>query len=265
MRIFSVFGKSNNVYFPGCMTYFKHKKHFELYKEIFSRLDIDFKILDKKICCGLPVLESGYENEARKLARRNFEIFKEENIKTIITNSPCCYKMLLQNYPELIPDWNIEIRNIWQLILDRLEEKPKLIKNKVISTVLYQDSCYLGRYCGIYNPRQILEMIGYQIKEFSDNRENSTCCGSCGNLPIINPELADKIAKDKILQAKRAGINKIIVSSIEDYDLLKNNAGGSKIEIIELSEAIAEALGIRTKDIDEYQENISEELEDIKK
>ena len=69
------------------------------------------------------------------------------------------------------------------------------------------------------------------------------CSGSCGNLPLTNPKIADDIAKEKILQAKRMKINKIIVSSLQEYELLKKNSE-DEIEILELSEAIGNSLGI---------------------
>lgn len=257
------FGKNSVLYFPGCSTYFKNKDKFELYKEIFSKIGIDFYILDNKVCCGLPALEAGYENDARKLARRNFEIFKEKGVKTIITNSACCYKMFLQNYNEFIPDWNIEVKEIWQMVFDRLSEKPKLIKNNSNEAVAYQDSCYLGRHCGIYSaPRQILDLIGYEIKEFPDTKENAFCCGSCGNLPVTNPELADSIAKERILQTKRIGIKKIITSSMKDYELMKKNTV-KEVKIVEMSEVIAEALGIKEREEAEDEEKIEDLKEKI--
>ena len=262
MGLFSLFGKSKTLYFPGCITYFNFKDNFELYREIFLSLDIDFKIIDKKICCGLPPLEAGYETEARKLIRRNFEIFKEEGITSIITNSPCCYKMFLQDYPQMLPDWNIIVKNIWSIVLTKLEKNPGLIKNKVIKTATYNDSCYLGRYCEIYEePRKILNLIGYKIEELNDSKEESFCCGSCGGLMRINLELADKIAKEKILQAKRIKAKKIITSSLNDYELLKKNSSGTGVEVLEFSEVLAYALGIykktkENKDISETRANI---------
>jgi len=253
MGIFSIFRTSNTLYFPGCLTYFKFRDNFEVYQNVFSKLGIKFKIIDKKVCCGLPALEAGYEQEARKLARRNFEIFKEEEIKSIITNSPCCYKMFLQDYPEILPDWNIEIKNLWEIILNKLEAKPWLIKERFEEVVTYHDSCYLGRYCEIYDvPRRILKMIGYKIKEMSDSREKSICCGSCGGLQRVDSELADKIAKQRLLQAKRVGVKKIIVSSLDNYQLLKKNSEEIEIEVLELLEVLALALGVKVnREIDE--------------
>ncbi|MEK6859409.1 MAG: (Fe-S)-binding protein [Nanoarchaeota archaeon] len=260
MGLFSIFRKSNVLYYPGCHTFFKNKEHFDIYQKVFSRLGIDFRLIDKKICCGLPALEAGYDAEARKIARRNFEILKEEQITSIITNSPCCYKMFLYDYPEILPDWNIQPKNIWIMMLIKLENNPGLIKNKADESVCFQDSCYLGRYCEIYGePRKILELIGYDVKEMFNSKSESMCCGSCGGLPITNPSLADEIAKEKLLQAKRTGVKKIIVCSLEEYELLKKNSPGTGIEVLELGEAIAIALGVHAR---KEQEDTGEEKEE---
>lgn len=265
MGLFSIFSKSDTLYFPGCTTYFKFQENYKIYKKIFSKLGIDFIIVDKKVCSGLVALETGYEQEARKLARRNFEIFKEKGVKSIITNSPEAYKMFLQNYPEILPDWNIAVKNLWAIILDKLKVKPRLIKYKTSESVTYQDSCYLGRYCGIYDePREILKLIGYDLKELFNSKQESMCCGSCGGLPITNPELANEIAKEKLLQVKRVGVKKIIVASMKDYELLKNNAKEIDIEVLEFSEVLALALGIKVREQEIEEESKEEIIIDIK-
>ena len=260
MGIFSFLGQSSTLYFPGCVTYFKFPENFELYKKIFYKLGVGFEVVDKKICCGLPALEAGYDQIARKLARRNFEIFKEKGIKSLITNSPEAYKMFLEDYPEILPDWNIHVRNLWDIISERLESRPRLIKNKALEIVTYHDSCYLCRYCGVYEePRKILELIGYEIKEMPDTKLDSVCCGSCGGLARTNLKLANEVAKQRILQAKRIGVKKMIVASMENYQLLKKNSGDSGVEILELSEVLALALGIKKKEPEFVEEEISDE------
>lgn len=247
MNILSIFKKADTLYFPGCMTCIKYEENFEFYKKIFSKLGINVIGSQGILCCGLPALELGYEQEARKLARRNFEIFKENGVRKIMTNCPACYKMFSQDYPELLPDWDIEVENMWKLILDKLESKPRLIKYRAMESVGFHDSCYLGRYCGIYEePRRILELIGYNVVEMYDSRENSVCAGSCGGLVMVNSELADKIAYQRLLQAKRAKVEKMIVASLNNYDLLKKSS--ESVEILELSEVLAKAFGIKVKE-----------------
>jgi len=257
MGLFSLFKSSGMVYFPGDLTYFRFPDFYQLYLKIFSRLGINVNVLDRQKSCGLVALEAGYENEARKLMWKNLEDFKSEGVKRIITSSPESYVMFSQNYSSMLPDWEIEVVNLWELILNKLRTKSKLIKHKVTESVGYHDSCYLGRYSGIYNePREILKLLGYKITEFQDSKEGSFCCGSCGGLPISNPRIANKIAKERLLQAKRLGIKKIIVSSLENYDILKQNSEG--IDIVEFSEVLAIGLGIKKleKDLDPEVEEV---------
>ncbi len=238
--------KSNVLYFPGCIAYFKDRREFELWKNIFLKLGINFKLVEKKVCCGLYALQAGYDYEARKLARKNLEIFKEEKVEKIIVPCPACYKMFTQDYKNYLPDWNIETLNIWKTILEKIRKKPELIKNKINEEIGFVDSCYLGRYSDIYEePRQILELIGYKIKEFKDNKESSMCSGSCGGLVITNHSIANKSAKEKLLQAKRIGIKKLLVCSYEEYELLKRNSTETGIEILFFSEVLGNSLGIK--------------------
>jgi len=271
MGLFDWFGESETLYFPGCMGFSKHRDKVELYQRVFSKLGIGVKILDEPICCGLEVYEAGYDAEARKIARRNFQNFIIGGINRVITTSPECYKMFLINYPDFLFDWNIEVENTWGLIVERLKKKHRLIKHKAMEIVGYHDSCYLGRYCKIYDePREILELIGYEIKEMDNFRENSFCCGSCGGLARANPELALKIAQERVLQAKRVGINKIIVCGFENYDLLKKGSKDTGVEVFELSEVLGQALGIEIiqKEVEEEiegEENILESAENFEK
>ena len=63
-----------------------------------------------------------------------------------------------------------------------------------MEVVTYHDSCHLGRCCSIYDePRKILELIGYNVKELHNSRVNSICCGSCGGLARTNPGLANQV------------------------------------------------------------------------
>ena len=265
MGLFSLFKDSETLYFPGCNAYYKNNIYSELYKKIFSKLDIEFKTLQKHNCCGLKALEFGYETEAIKLSRKNFESFQENNIRKIITSCPGCYKMLL-SYKEMLPDWNIEIENTWKLILEKLADNPRLIKRKVEESITYHDSCYLGRHCNIYNePRQILELLGYKIEEMTESKENSMCCGGCGGLTITEPDLADKIAKQLLLQAKRLKIKKMVVCSLDNYILLKKNSGEFNIEILEISEVIAKALDIEFDDFEKQDNEEEQEVIELEK
>jgi len=245
MGLIDLFRKRDTIYFPGCITYFKFKEGFELYCKIFSKLGINYKYFDKQECSGFEIWEGGYDFEMREIIKNNFKKFKERGIKKIIATEPGCYKIFNEEYSKVLPYWDIKVLNIWEIILDKIIKKRWLIEEKD-EIVTFHDSCYLGRYSGIYDsPREILKMLGYKIREMDNNKKNSFCCGSCGGLARVSSELANKIAKERLLQAKRIGVSKMIVVGFENYSLLKDNSDGSGVEVFELSEILADALGIK--------------------
>lgn len=268
MGLFSLFARNDAVYMPDSTTFLKNKPYYELYLKIFSVLGIPVKLLEKQLFSGREAWEAGYESTARTIARENFDFLKSKKVTHIITNSPECYKMLTKNYSELLPNWNIPVENIWEIILRKLEKRPSLVKVSAQETITYHDNCYLGRYCKIYDePRQILRLLGYEIQEMNNNRENSFCCGSCGGLLFVDKVLANALARERLLQAKQINVNKMIVCSFDNYNLLKENNATIGIEVRELSEVLGKALGIEIPLVEVEEINntnkISEELVEV--
>jgi len=242
MGIFGL-GNSSTLYWPGSYSLAKHKSSVSNYKKIMKKLGIGFCMLDEMVCCGGILINAGYDSEARKLARENFQLFKKKGIKRIITSDPLCYKTFSKDYEEMMPDWDISVEFILNVVLDKLEQKPRLIKSPINESIIYHDPCYLGRYSGIYNPpRRILEWVGYNLIELKHKKENALCSGACGNLKQTNPELANEISNDLIKEIKLAGASVITPDSYV-YNHLKENL--KDILIYDFSEALTHALGIK--------------------
>jgi Fe-S oxidoreductase len=200
MGIFG-FGKGKTLYYPGCLTKGVLTEQFENYKEIFNRLGVDFVLLsENESCCGLPVLNAGYRKDVKKLAKKNYELFKRHGITKIISNCPSCYYMFKEIYPKLVNEWNIEVEHATVSILNAL--KKKRIRYGGVDEdrelVAYHDPCHLGRYSGIYEePREVIELLGGKIVEAYFNRENAYCCGGGGGVRANFPEIAKAVANKK--------------------------------------------------------------------
>ncbi|MAG39830.1 hypothetical protein CMI41_02590 [Candidatus Pacearchaeota archaeon] len=193
---------TKTLYYPGCLTKGVLKKEFENYKEIFNKIGIDFILLpDEEVCCGLPPLSAGYRKEAKRLAQKNFELFKKKKISKIITNCPSCYNAFKTIYPKLLRGWDIEVEHATITILNSL--KKKKIRKEQTEKVTYHDPCHLGRHENIYDePREVIERLGAEIVEMRKNRENSMCCGGGGGLRSNNTKLAKQIAKLRVTHVK---------------------------------------------------------------
>jgi len=239
--------KGNILYYPGCLTKFVAKDLLGNYRKILRKLGIDFiELAEIEVCCGSPALKAGYFSDFKNLAEKNFKIFKAHSVSKIITNCPACFMIFGKEYPKILGDkWDISVLHITEVLNEKLKiQSSKLFRNSKLEirdskreAVSYHDPCHLGRQMGVYDePRQVIESLGYQIKEMELNRLDSFCCGGGGGVKANEPELANQIAKDRLQQAKKTGAEILVTSCPLCYLHLKENA--KDIEVKEISQLL---------------------------
>ena len=129
-------------------------------------------------------------------------------------------------------------------------EKKLLPRKKLEEKVVFHDSCYLGRYNGVYDePRTVLAAIGVQLAEMPRNRSNSLCCGAGGGRIWMAepPGLTRRPSELRIDEALEVGdLDYFVVACPKDVsmyeDAIKTSGHEGKIELRELSELVWEAL-----------------------
>jgi Fe-S oxidoreductase len=234
MKIFEKILGGNTLYYPGCLTKFVAKDLKEKYEKILRKIGIDFiELSELEKCCGSPALKAGYLEDFKKLAEENLKIFKEHSVKKIITNCPACAMTLEIEYPKVLEKkWDIEVEHISETINSKLKSQKSKLKNEKVT---FHDPCHLGRGLKIFDePREIIKKLGYEISEMKLSRNESFCCGAGGGVKSNEPELANKIGKDRIEQAKKTGAKILVTNCPLCYLHLKENA--KEIEVKELIE-----------------------------
>jgi len=246
MKIFEKLLGGNTLYYPGCLTKFAAPNLKEKYEKILRKLGIDFITLyELELCCGSPALKAGYEVDFKKQAEKNLKIFKDHSVSKIITNCPACFMILKKYYKEVLKDkWDIKVEHISQTIknskFSALPAGGQIPNSKKNQKVTFHDPCHLGRQMGVYEePREVIKKLGYELSEMELNRLESFCCGAGGGVKTNEPELANKIAKDRIAQAKKTGAKILCTACPLCYLHLKENAKDD-IEVKELVELLEE-------------------------
>jgi Fe-S oxidoreductase len=181
-------------------------------------------MLDELACCGSPLLNAGYTKDFEEVKNKNLNLLKKHGITKIITNCPHCYQIFKTQY-------GIAVEHITQTLASQKHKVP--YKNR--EEVVYHDPCLLARQNNItQEPRALIRQTGFKIIEPLRTKEKTFCCGAGGGVKQNYPELANKIAKERL---KQLGSKKIIVSCPYCYAHLSENADNKK-NILEISEVI---------------------------
>lgn len=169
----------------------------------------------EQTCCGQPAFNSGYWNEAAKLAKKFLKDFNSD--MPIVSPSASCTGYVRHQFPKVIKDQQ-ELIEKQQLIKPQIFELTDFLVNVIQKTdlsvvfnhkVTYHDSCSALREYGVKNePRILLSKVkGLQLIEMA---ENETCCGFGGTFAIKNSDISSAMAEKKVLHALETGAEYIV-------------------------------------------------------
>ncbi len=215
--------------------------------KILKAAGIKFGVLGaEESCCGDPARRMGDEYLFQTLCQKNIETFKGYNVKTILTTCPHGYNAFRYEYPQF--GGNYEVVHHTQLIARLLRDgRLKLHAAQDNKTVVYHDSCYLGRYNDIYDePRQILDAAGGHRVELARSRATSFCCGGGGGHTWME-EAPDKRVNVKRTEQVIESKTDLVATAcpfclVMMQDGLKTKGVEERIGAKDLAEIVAELL-----------------------
>ncbi|WP_339180414.1 (Fe-S)-binding protein [Oceanobacillus sp. FSL W7-1293] len=202
------------------------------FAKLMNQAGVSFAILgNTEANSGDTARRIGNEFLFQEIAEKNIKQFTKNDVTKIVTIDPHAYNIFKNEYPDF--GFEAEVYHHTQLLYD-LVMSGKLKPQRAINERLtYHDSCYLGRYNGVYDPpREILKAIpGLELVEMDRSRENGMCCGAGGGLMWTEETTGNRINVARTEQALQ--VQPSMISSACPYCLTMLSDGTKAKEVEE--------------------------------
>ncbi len=226
--------------------------------DLLQSAGLDFGILyDEERNSGNDVRRVGEEGLFEMLAEKNLNTFSKSKFKTIVTSDPHSFNTLKNEYSDNGND-RYSVLHYSQLFDQMLASGQLKVTKKLNYKVTYHDPCYLGRYNGEYEAsRRIMSVLGCELVEMPQNKENTFCCGAGGGRIWMDdpPDLTERPAEMRVKEAASLpGVSVLVVACPKDLvmfqDAVKTADLEDKLVVKDLVELIAEATAIEPEQQD---------------
>ena len=187
--------------------------------DVLTSNGVEVVIPRRQGCCGALSMHSGAADQARALARHNFNAFNLGEVDAVVTNAAGCgsgmheYPLLFAGEPEeqAARDFAEKVQDV-TVFLDALGiEPPPALPAPM--TVAYHDACHLAHAQGVTDaPRRLLGAVPNLT--LVPVPEGEICCGSAGSYNIEQPEIAAQLGQRKAEAILGTGAQAVVTGNI---------------------------------------------------
>jgi Fe-S oxidoreductase len=149
--------------------------------EIMNNLKLNWTILSNAFEAGNVGLLAGDDKAQREATARIVAGAKQIGAKTVVVpETGHAYQALrweaANELGEALP---FEVLSLSEFIAREVAASRLVLKAAADGhSVTYHDPCRLGRHSGVYEePRDVLQALGYELRETASNRRENYCCG----------------------------------------------------------------------------------------
>lgn len=222
--------------------------------KVLNDLGVEVDFIEEQTCCGQPAFNSGYQNDARVVAKRFISIFEKALNNDpnkdiyIVCPSGSCTSMVKVFYEELFRNSPDTLKKVAQVKENTYEFSEFLVE--VLNTVdvgaeyngkvTYHASCHLLRELRVKDgPRELINSV--KGVEFKEMEMHDACCGFGGTFSIKFPNVSVSMLDEKIECIVKSGADTVVSA---DMGCLMNIEGAFSrrkipIKVMHLAQLLA--------------------------
>jgi L-lactate dehydrogenase complex protein LldE len=214
--------------------------------KLLRRLGVTVEFPEGQTCCGMPLYNSGYHEDAAAVAARTVDVFA--GAEHVVVPSGSCAWMVKAEYPGLLAhdarrrtaagELAARTRELSQFLVEVLGIER--VESSFEGKVTYHDSCHLLRgLAESRSPRALLRGVrGVELVELPGADE---CCGFGGSFSVRLPEVSSAILGKKLDNVERTGADCVVAC---DAGCLMQMGGGlsrrrSRVRALHLAQILA--------------------------
>jgi len=170
--------------FTGCSVNYLYPHLGQSLINVLLASDLEVVLPPGEVCCGEPLRALGLEDEARKLAMRNFDVFGKLRADAVISLCPTCTLAIKVHYPSMIGHGIENAMDISEFMGDDLD----VLRPPTEKEVSYHNPCHLGAALGVTKePLKVLQTLGHDVVKSTD----AECCGF--SISLWDREVSDAL------------------------------------------------------------------------
>ncbi len=236
------------LYFVGCAGSFddRGKKIAQAMARVLQKAGVNFAILGpEEFCNGDMARRAGNEYLAQMLMQQNIEVLNQYKPRKILTGCPHCYNVIKNEYPQF--GGNYQVVHHSEFLFDLHKQGRLVPAGKSLGPVTFHDSCYLGRWNGIYDaPRDLVVSMnaGRPLIEMERSRDKGFCCGAGGGRMFMEETLGERINFVRADEVLASGASTVAAACPFCATMLRDGilAREGSVEVKDIVEIIDEAL-----------------------
>ncbi len=197
------------LYYVGCAGSFddRGKKIARALARVLKKAGVDFAILgQEERCNGDAARRAGNEYLAQMMIAENVQVLNQYRPKKILTTCPHCFNTLKNEYPQFGAQYDVVHHS--EFLLELVNQGRLKPSGDGIGKLTFHDSCYLGRWNGIFNaPRELLRAFNnsHNLIELQRSKAKAFCCGAGGARMFMEENLGKRINRERVEEISAAG------------------------------------------------------------